>query len=86
MRRQRQTPVIVEIDADGVRAIHCDDPEVRVVIVDYSWDDDVLVTCPFPSPGLLSCCPNRIREAATLVIQQPDLPRALPKEQTSVKR
>ncbi len=72
-------PVIVEIDADGVRSVYCDDSHVRVVMVDHSWDDDVMVTCPFPSPGPLARCDERIRAAATTVIQRPNEPKAIPK-------
>ena len=72
-------PVIVEIDADGVQAVYSDDPHIRVVMVDHSWDDDVIVTCPFPSPGPLARCDKRIRVAAIAVIQRPNEPRAIPK-------
>ena len=72
-------PVIVEIDADGVRSVYCDDTHVRVVIVDHTWDDDVMITCPFPSPGPLSRCHEGIRAAAKAVVQRPNVPRAIPK-------
>ena len=75
----KPVPVIVEIDADGVRSVYCDDPHVRVVIVDHSWDEDVMVTCPFPSPGPLTRCDSSIRVAATTVIQTPNVPNAIPK-------
>jgi len=71
------TTVIVEIDEDGINAVYADDRSVRVVIVDKSWDDQTVITCPFPSPAPLTSCDARIKKAAEKVISNPNQPQGI---------
>ena len=71
------TTVIVEVDEDGINAVYADDRKVKVVIVDKSWDDQTVVTCPFPSPAPLTSCDARIRKAAEKVIAHPNQPQGI---------
>jgi len=79
MTTKKPTTVVIEIDVDGVRSVYSDQPNVRVIIVDHSWDDDILVSCPFPSPGSLKQCQGQIFDVARVMARHPDLPRAIPK-------
>ena len=76
------TSVIVEIDNDGVRSVYADDPNVRVVFVDHAWDDETLVTCPYPTPAPLRSCKNEIVQAAQDAMREPHRPRSLAKMTT----
>lgn len=71
------TTVIVEIDGDGINAVYADDRNVRVVIVDHSWDDQTVVTCPFPSPAPLKSCDATIKKAAEKVKAHPNRPQTI---------
>ncbi len=71
------TTVIVEIDEDGVNAVYADDPSIRVVIVDHSWENATGVTCPFPSPAPLERYDSTMRKAAEQVIANPDQPQMI---------
>ena len=75
----RVTSVIVEIDNDGVRSVYADDPNIRVIIVDHSWDDNIIVTCPFPSPGPLRSCAVELVQAAQSVMLDSNRPCSLEK-------
>jgi hypothetical protein len=75
------TSVIVEIDNDGVRAVYADDPTIRVVIVDHSWDDEILVSCPFPAPAPLRSCEAEIGQAAEAVMLDSSHPRSIEKRE-----
>jgi hypothetical protein len=71
------TTVIVETDGDGINAVYVDDRNVRVVIVDHSWNDQTVVTCPFPSPAPLKRCDATIRKTAEKVIAHPNRPQTI---------
>ena len=79
MRRQPTETVIVEIDTDGITAVYADNRNVRVVIVDHSWEDETVATCPFPSPSPLKDCRYKIRKAAEKVIAHPNRPQTIPR-------